>query len=110
MARPAFKATWTRIVPKGIERSTYVLLASLLLLATCIHWRPLPGLLWHIGSPAARAAVTALSGVGWLIVMAATFSISHFDLFGLRQTWIELKSGSYTPVPFTRRFPYGFVR
>jgi protein-S-isoprenylcysteine O-methyltransferase Ste14 len=110
MARPAFKAWWTRLVPTAIERSTYVLLASLLLLAICIHWQPLPHLLWRIGNPVARAAVTALSGAGWLIVLVATFSISHFELFGVRQPWIELKGGRYAPVPFTRRFPYDLVR
>ncbi|MCV7150383.1 methanethiol S-methyltransferase [Mycolicibacterium pyrenivorans] len=85
MARPAFKRCWTRIIPASIERSTYVLAASLLLGLLCWQWRTIEGTVWHIGEPAIRLLVWALAVGGWVMVLATTFMINHFELFGLRQ-------------------------
>jgi protein-S-isoprenylcysteine O-methyltransferase Ste14 len=90
MARPAFKRWWARFVPSAIERSTYVLLASLVLALLFWQWRSIPAVIWDVTYPPARLAVWTLFWLGWAIVLAATFMINHFELFGLRQvlaTW-----------------------
>jgi methanethiol S-methyltransferase len=85
MARPAFKKAWTRVVPKEIERSTYVLFTSLALALLFWQWRPLPELVWSIDNATVAMAITAASWTGWAIVLISTFLISHFHLFGLTQ-------------------------
>lgn len=110
MARQGFKRWWTRIVPQAVERSTFVLLSSLLLGLLFWQWRPITSPVWKIESESGRIALWALYGAGWLIVLVSTFLISHFDLFGLRQIYLDLKQRPYTPVPFKRTFLYAFVR
>ncbi len=110
MARQPFKAWFTQYVPKSIERSTYVLLASLLLILLFWQWRPLPAVVWHIGHPQIAMAVLGLSFVGWLMVFSSTFLINHFELFGLHQVANNLLG---KPMPIQRfRTPlfYKFVR
>ena len=110
MARPGFKECWTRIVPKAIERSTFVLLSSLLLALLFWKWRPIAGTVWEFDNPAAREAMHALQALGWLIVLSSTFMINHFDLFGLRQVYLRLKDEPYVPLPFVKVALYRFVR
>jgi methanethiol S-methyltransferase len=110
MARPWFKERWTRIVPRPVERSTYVLLSSVALLLMFWQWRPMGGVVWSIGEPAARVAVWALFAFGWALVLVCTFLINHFDLFGLRQVWLALLDRPYVPVPFATPGPYRVVR
>jgi protein-S-isoprenylcysteine O-methyltransferase Ste14 len=90
MARPAFKRAWTRIIPQEIERSTFVLLASLALALVCWQWRPLPQLVWSVEQRAAATAIRALAWTGWGMVLVSTFLISHFHLFGLTQGFSRL--------------------
>jgi protein-S-isoprenylcysteine O-methyltransferase Ste14 len=110
MARPTFKQWWTRIIPHQIERSTYVLISCLLMILLMWQWRPLGGVVYDVTHPAARAALHALFAVGWLMVPAISFMISHFDLFGTRQVWLELKNRPYTTLPFRTPMAYRFVR
>ncbi len=110
MARPAFKRWWTTIVPAPIERSTFVLLTSLVLLLLYWQWRPITTTIWHAEAPWLRSLLTGISLVGWLLVLFATFVIDHFDLFGLRQVWLHLKGRPYTHPPFAERSVYKFVR
>ncbi len=110
MARPWFKRWWTQVVPWAIERSTYVLMASLALDLLFWQWRPLGGTVWTVEQPALRAAIWAAFAYGWLQVLVMTFYIDHFDLFGLRQVWLHLLGRQYTRVHFATPAPYRMVR
>jgi protein-S-isoprenylcysteine O-methyltransferase Ste14 len=110
MARRQFKQWWTRFVPKSVERSTYVLCSSLALILLCAMWRPMPTEIWHIEDPLFRIALTALSYMGFLIVLSSTFLINHFELFGLHQVTSNL-NGHPMPAPrFRTPLYYKFVR
>jgi protein-S-isoprenylcysteine O-methyltransferase Ste14 len=110
MARPWFKAAWTRIVPAPVERSTYVLFSSVALLLLFWKWQPMGGVIWNVGSAPGRLALNAVYVVGWLTVLAATFLINHFDLFGLRQVWLYLRGLPYTQLEFRTPGLYRYVR
>jgi len=110
MARPAFKRWWTQIVPKSVERSTYVLFASLILALLFWQWQPIAGVLWDVQNSTGRMSLYALFGLGWTVVLLSTFMINHFDLFGLRQVWLRVRGADYTEVPFVTRGFYNFVR
>ena len=110
MARPAFKRWWTRYVPVPIERSTYVLLASVVLALLCWQWRPIPDPVWTVTNPLAVTAITAVFWLGWVILLISTFLISHFELFGLTQVVARLLNRT-TPAPvFRTPFFYKRVR
>jgi protein-S-isoprenylcysteine O-methyltransferase Ste14 len=108
MARPAFKAWWTKIVSPTVERSTYVLISSLLLALLFWQWRPLEATVWET-SGAARTILWVLFWLGWGVVLLSTFMINHFDLFGLRQVYLA-QGAAYRHPPFMTRGFYGFVR
>jgi protein-S-isoprenylcysteine O-methyltransferase Ste14 len=110
MARPRFKRWLNRFVPEPAERSTYVLLSSAALFVLFWQWQPLGGGVWEVQGEAARAAVFAVYAAGWMIVLATTFLINHFDLFGLRQVWLAFRGAPYTPLLFTTPGPYRLVR
>jgi methanethiol S-methyltransferase len=110
MARPWFKERWTRVVPWAIERSTYVLCASLALLLLFWQWRPIGVQIWSVETPVARVVLWTLFATGWGTVLTVTFLINHFDLFGLRQVWLPLMGRPYTKVAFRTPLPYRFVR
>src|SRR6266404_6157762 len=110
MARQWFKRAWTRIIPEVVERSTYVLLASLLLLLLFWQWRPIGGAIWNVQNSAGRTLLYAVYAAGWLTVLGSTFVINHFDLFGLRQVYLYLRGQPYSPIGFRTPGPYRFVR
>jgi methanethiol S-methyltransferase len=110
MARPAFKRWWTRIVPASIERSTYVIAASLSLGLVFWQWRPLPTVLWQVDQPVVAGLIIAISALGWGIVLISSFAVSHFDLFGLRQVWLRFLGREYVPVGFRLVGLYRVVR
>ncbi len=110
MARKQFKQWWTQFVPKSVERSTYVLLASLALVLLFWQWRPMPAVVWQIADPRLAMAVTGLSLVGWLIVFTSTFLINHFELFGLHQVANNLAGRPMPALRFRTPLYYKFVR
>ena len=110
MARPAFKRLLTRIVPQPAERSTYVLASSLALLLLFWQWQPIGGAVWQVDSYLGRLALQAVCAAGWLTVLGTTFLINHFDLFGLRQVWLNLLGRPYAPLAFRMPGPYRHVR
>jgi protein-S-isoprenylcysteine O-methyltransferase Ste14 len=109
MARPAFKRWWTTIIPVAIERSTFVLVTSLLLILLVWQWRPMPTVIWNIEG-AGFWILHGISGIGWGIVLLATFLIDHFDLFGLRQTWSYASRTPYRGPQFHERLLYRVCR
>jgi methanethiol S-methyltransferase len=110
MARRWFKTWWTQFVPHEIERSTYVLCASLALMLLLWQWRPLGGVVWSVKSAAGVAVLQMLFAAGWTLVLVVTFLINHFDLFGLRQVWYALMDKSLPKVSFKTPGPYRVVR
>jgi len=110
MARQGFKALWTRIVPVPVERSTYVLFSSVALIVLFWKWEPMGGAIWNVANSAGRLALNALFAAGWLTVLAATFLIDHFDLFGMSQVWAYFGKRAYKAPGFRTPGVYRFVR
>jgi len=110
MARPMFKRWFTRLVPESAERSTYVLFSSLALIALFAFWQPLGGRVWEIADPVWRGVMFAAFGFGWGLVLISTFLINHFDLFGLRQVWLQMAGKPYTHLKFGTPGPYKLIR
>ncbi len=110
MARPKFKATWTKIIPEPVERSTYVWLSSFALILMFAFWKPMPGIVWDVSGTIFGTALQILFWVGWLIVLTSTFMIDHFDLFGLRQVYLNLKQRKFNHRGFQKLFFYKIVR
>ena len=110
MARAGFKRWWTRVVPESLERSTYVLVSSLLLLLLFWGWRPILGVVWQTEHAIEVAVLWALFWLGWALVLYSSFAIDHFDLFGLRQVWLRFRGVEYAPVPFEQPWLYTIVR
>jgi protein-S-isoprenylcysteine O-methyltransferase Ste14 len=110
MARPAFKRWWTRLIPTTIERSTYVLLASLALFLLYWQWRTMPAVVWDVTWPAGRVVLHVLFWLGWVTVLTATFMINHFDLFGVRQVYLAWRGQPYADLEFRTSLLYRLIR
>ena len=110
MARRSFKKWWGRFIPSSIERSTYVLLASLALILLFWQWRPIPTVVWQVVDERWAIAVQGLSFLGWLVVLLSTFMISHFELFGLQQVMLNLAKRTMPELRFQAPAFYKFVR
>jgi len=110
MARSWFKRAWTRLVPPAAERSTYVLFSSVALILLFWQWRPIGGLVWQVDNEVGRMAIFSVYAVGWVLLLVATFLINHFDLFGLRQVYLNFRGQKYTGIPFRTPALYRFVR
>src|SRR5215213_6272497 len=110
MARRWFKEWWTRIVPKPIERSTYVLFSSVALILLFAFWQPLGGVICSVDAPIGRFVLGRLFAFGWVLVLFSTFIINHFDFFALHQIWRNLLSQPEGALPFTIPFPYKLMR
>ncbi len=110
MARPGFKRVWTRVVPRSIERSTYVLFASLALLLLYWQWRPMPDLIWTVRNPLMAAILHGVFWFGWALLLVSTFLISHFELFGLSQVFARMFSKELPDAKFHTPSLYRHVR
>src|SRR5690625_3000425 len=110
MARSGFKKWWTKIIPKSVERSTYVLLSSLILILLFWQWRPMPDVIWRVEAGVWHSLLVGLFWLGWGIVLLSTFMINHFDLFGLRQVYLHLKDKAIAPIEFKEPGLYKYVR
>lgn len=110
MARRQFKAWWTKFVPRSIERSTYVLFASLLLLLLFWQWRPMPAVVWQIDNPDIAAIVAVIALLGWGFAFTSTFLINHFELFGLQQVTNSLADRAASAPQFRTPLYYRIVR
>jgi protein-S-isoprenylcysteine O-methyltransferase Ste14 len=110
MARKPFKRWLTQFVPASIERSTYVLLASLALILVFWQWRPIPAIVWEAANPALAMALLGLSLLGWLIVLLSTFLINHFELFGLQQVLLNMIGKDAAEPRFRTPLLYKLVR
>ena len=110
MARPAFKAWWTRFTPPAAERSTYVLFSNIAMIALFAFWQPIGGVIWDIAAQPARSIIIAFYFIGWAVLFYATCLINHFDLFGLRQVWMHLRGVDYERPPFRTPGLYRLVR
>lgn len=110
MARIEFKKWWTRVVPEPIERSTYVLVSSLVLGLLYWLWQPMPAVIWDTEGTMVAIVLSGLFWLGWAIVLGGSFMINHFDLFGLRQVALNLRNRKYVPVGFKAPMLYKFVR
>jgi protein-S-isoprenylcysteine O-methyltransferase Ste14 len=110
MARQQFKAWWTQYVPQAVERSTYVLFASLTLLLLFWQWRPMPAVIWEVRDPDLAVTIVTLSVAGWVLVFMSTYLINHFELFGLQQVAQNLADKQPQPARFKTPLLYKFVR
>jgi protein-S-isoprenylcysteine O-methyltransferase Ste14 len=111
MARRSFKRWWTRIVSPAVERSTYVLAATLALALLLWQWRPIPEpVIWRVENPLAIQALWAVFWLGWAVLLLATFLINHFELFGLRQVFSRLIGREIPEAEFRTPFIYRYVR
>jgi methanethiol S-methyltransferase len=110
MARKPFKRWLTQFVPASVERSVYVLLASLALILLLWQWRPIPAVVWQVTNAQVAMTMTALSLIGWLLVLFSTFLINHFELFGLHQVAANLAGRTMPAARFKTPVLYKFVR
>lgn len=110
MARSGFKRQWTRIIPESAERSAYLLGSSLALLLLFWQWRPMPGTIWRLENTAAGTVMTAFFWAGWALIVLSTFLVNHFDLFGLRQVYLQLRGREYREIEFQTPALYRLVR
>lgn len=110
MAREGFKRWWTKLVPKSVERSTYVLVASLILLLLYWQWQPITEDVWIVTNSVAIKLLMAVYWLGWALVFLSTFLISHFELFGLKQVFARLFRKELPAPQFRTPFLYKHVR
>lgn len=110
MARPTFKRWWTQYIPKPLERSTYVLFSNVAMIFLFAFWQPIGGVIWNVPCVPGQVTIYAFYAVGWATVFYTTCLLNHFELFGLRQAYLNFKGRPYTPLPLKEPSLYKYVR
>lgn len=110
MARDSFKSIITKVIPEAAERATYILVAGITSVGLIGYWQTVPGQVWHIESGGLAYGLWAVFVFGWVFLLAATFAINHFDLFGLRQVFLHFKEQPRPPLHFVKRAMYKYIR
>jgi protein-S-isoprenylcysteine O-methyltransferase Ste14 len=110
MARKGFKSAWTKIVPAYVERSLYVLFASVALVVLYLFWHPIHSTIWDVSAPALRSVLWGIFWIGWLLVLVSTFLMNHFELFGLQQAWLHTSDRAQQAPRMREPSLYRFVR
>lgn len=110
MARPGFKQWWTTIIPTHLERSTYVLISNVFVVLLLWQWRPMTEVIWNVEHPVGTVVLWGLFGLGWFVLVFASFMINHFDLFGTRQVYLHLRGEDYTLPTFKATGFYRYIR
>jgi protein-S-isoprenylcysteine O-methyltransferase Ste14 len=110
MARRGFKRWWTGFIPPAVERSTYVLAASLAVALLLWQWRPIPSIVWAVDNPSGRILLYLISALGWVTLLTSTFLINHFELFGLQQVFNYWRGARVEPAAFKTPALYKYVR
>ena len=110
MARQGFKRWWTRFVPWAVERSVYVLMASLALIILMSLWRPIDTIVWNVGDPLVSDLIWVVFWLGWGMVLLSTFLINHFELFGLQQAWFHARGREASRPEFRQPLFYRWIR
>jgi protein-S-isoprenylcysteine O-methyltransferase Ste14 len=110
MARQGFKRAWTKIIPRYIERSVFVLFSSIVLIVMFLFWQPIGNVIWNVQSAMAADVLWVLFWLGWGTILISTFLINHFELFGLQQAWDHLRGNEFAPPRFRTPFLYRWVR
>jgi len=110
MARPRFKTVLTKFIPEAAERATYILVAGITSVALIGYWQQVPGQVWHVEAGGLAYGIWAIFIFGWAFLLAATFAINHFDLFGLRQVFLNFKRQPRPPLHFVKRAMYKYIR
>src|SRR3982751_2987898 len=110
MARQGFKRWWLNIIPPPIERSIYVLSASIVLMILFLCWRPIDPIVWNVSSPTLVSIIWLLFWAGWAMVLISTFLLNHFELFGLQQAWFFMRGRQAEAPQFRQPFFYKWVR
>lgn len=110
MARQGFKRWWTRVVPWAVERSVYVLMASLALIILMTLWRPIDTIVWNVGDPLVSDLIWVVFWLGWGMVLLSTFLLNHFELFGLQQAWFHVRGRPWEKPVFRQPLFYRWIR
>ena len=110
MARRGFKKKWTKIIPEPIERSTYVLFASIFVILLLYFWKPIPVVIWNLAGTTSGNILMGVSFLGWGMVLLSTFLINHFHLFGLHQVYQHTTDKEQKTIMFRTPFLYRMVR
>lgn len=110
MARQSFKDLVTKLIPVAAERPTYVLIAGITSIALVGYWHQVPGQLWHLEAGLLASVILCVFWFGWVFLLASTFAINHFDLFGLRQVYLHYRELPQAPIAFVKRAMYQYIR